>query len=147
MLLLGKKPAADDGLDAEQGEQVRRHAFGVQFFRLEPPARPGGEVELRIFERGDGLEHGVARLPFHEVGGRDVAALQPVLAVLLPDGDDARGIAEREVAQEHGVDHAEDGGIGADAEGQRQDRDGGEAGRLAEQAEPVAEVLRPGRHF
>jgi hypothetical protein len=44
-------------------------------------------------------------------------------------------------AEEHCVDDGEDRRIGADAERQDSDGDGGESGRLVEAAEGVAEVL------
>ncbi len=49
------------------------------------------------------------------------------------------GIWER--PQKHGVDDGEDGGVGADAEGEREHGDGGEAGGLAQHAEGEADVL------
>src|SRR6202034_412220 len=49
------------------------------------------------------------------------------------------GIAQR--AKEHGVDHREDGGVGAYAERERHDRNGGEAGILPESADGVANNL------
>ena len=42
----------------------------------------------------------------------------------------------------HAVDHAEDGGVAAYAEGEREDGDEGEAGRLPQRAQRVAHVLR-----
>jgi hypothetical protein len=44
--------------------------------------------------------------------------------------DEAFRVADREVAEEEGVDQREDGGVGADAEGEREDGDGGEDGAL-----------------
>ena len=48
---------------------------------------------------------------------------------------------ERQRPQQHGVDDAEDGGIGADAERERQHRDGGEAGRAAQTSDRVPHVV------
>ena len=42
------------------------------------------------------------------------------------------------------VDHAEDGGIGSDADAECQDSDGGEAGRFAQRAEGQADVVEEG---
>src|SRR5205823_14859875 len=44
-------------------------------------------------------------------------------------------------SQEHGVDEAEDRGVGADAEGEGEHGDGGEAGGLAKHAQSVTQVL------
>src|SRR5215469_8964180 len=45
-------------------------------------------------------------------------------------------------SQKHSVDDAEDGGVGADAQRERQNGDGGEARTLAEHAGGIAQVLR-----
>jgi hypothetical protein len=42
------------------------------------------------------------------------------------------------LAEENGVDHAEDGGSGSDTEGEAEDRGGGEAGIPAQHAEGVS---------
>ena len=47
--------------------------------------------------------------------------------------------------QQHGVDQAEDGGVGADAERERKRGDGGEAGLLASSRRRVTEVLKHGK--
>ena len=51
----------------------------------------------------------------------------------------------RQGLQQQGVDEAEDGGVGADAESEGEDGDSGEAGRLEKLAEGVAEVGEHGR--
>jgi hypothetical protein len=43
--------------------------------------------------------------------------------------------------QEQPIDHAKDGSVGADAEGERESGDGSEAGRLAQHAEAKAQIL------
>ena len=53
---------------------------------------------------------------------------------------EAIGVAIGEGIDEDGVDDGEDGGGGADAEGEREDGGGGEGGAFAEFAEGVAEV-------
>ena len=54
------------------------------------------------------------------------------------------GIAHRQLSQEQLVREAEDGGVGADAEGQSEHRDDGEAGRLAQHADSEAQILPAG---
>src|SRR2546430_8892062 len=44
--------------------------------------------------------------------------------------------------EQHGVDHAEDGGRGADAEGEGDDRNRGESRALAQHAEAETKILR-----
>jgi hypothetical protein len=50
------------------------------------------------------------------------------------------GIGNREAAQADRVDEVKDGGVGADAEGPRQDRDGGEDRASLEDAQSVPEI-------
>ena len=57
------------------------------------------------------------------------------------DADELFGMGIGKPDEENSVDEAEDGGVGADAESQREDSDGREAGILAEQARAVANVL------
>jgi len=52
--------------------------------------------------------------------------------------DELFGVADGKVAEEKGVDEGEDGGVGADAEREGEDGDGGERGRFGESAEGVA---------
>ena len=59
------------------------------------------------------------------------------------------GIADGQIAKEQRIDEAEDGGVGADGERQRGDRDRGEQWRADERARGVAniadEVFQPGQ--
>jgi len=55
--------------------------------------------------------------------------------------DQPIAIGHRQALQECGVDDGEDGGVGADAEGERQDGGGGEAWPLPQHARGVAEIL------
>src|ERR1043165_5941759 len=56
------------------------------------------------------------------------------------------GIGKRQRPQEHGVDDAEDGGVGADAERERDRRDDAQAGRLHQHAQAKLYVLNDGFH-
>ncbi len=51
-------------------------------------------------------------------------------------------VGDRDGAKHHRVDEREDGGIGADAERDRDDDDGGEDGRFANAAQGEAQILR-----
>src|SRR5579883_513191 len=52
------------------------------------------------------------------------------------------GIGQR--LEQNGIDDTENGGVGADTQGERQDRDSGKSRTLAERAKGVAEVLEKG---
>jgi len=64
------------------------------------------------------------------------------------EGDEAVGVAVVEGAEEDGVDDAEQGGVGTEAEGEGEDGEGGEEGRAGEAAGAVAgiaeELFDPG---
>ena len=60
--------------------------------------------------------------------------------------DDLIGLGKRQRPQQHGVDDREHRGIHADAKRQRQNRDGREAGILAQLAKCVAKILEESGH-
>jgi len=94
------------------------------------PARAG----TRLLKRG-----GLA-LPFKErPGGADVA-------VVLDPGPHHDELVRRRIRQrgeQGGIDDAEDGGVGGNAQRKRQHGNGGEAGVLAEQSKTEARVTNP----
>ena len=57
------------------------------------------------------------------------------------------GIREGKRAEQDAVNDAEGGDVGADAEGQRENRDQGEAGSLEQHAAGVAHILQERGHF
>ena len=59
---------------------------------------------------------------------------------LLVEHDQLVRARDRQLAQQDLIDEREDGGVGADAERERQDRDGREQGTAAESAERQAQV-------
>ena len=60
--------------------------------------------------------------------------------------DELSGVADRQRLQQHGVDDGEDGGVGADADGEGQDGGRREAAVLPQQAEGEAGVLEQAFH-
>ena len=60
---------------------------------------------------------------------------------LVPDADQLIGVGIGQRLQQYAVDHAEDDGIGADADRQRDERDGGEEGRARQSAENLLELI------
>ena len=137
-VLADLEAAAEHGAHAEQIEEVGGDDL---------PVRPG-ELVVADGERGRGRhrdgragENGVERSEIADVLERGVAAAP----VGEDDGeaglvDRARNRALDEVAQP-----AKDGGVGPDAQREREYHDGGEAGRLAELSESVAEIGEHGR--
>src|SRR5205823_6388037 len=79
---------------------------------------------------------------FHERGGERVES--------FPHGDaehQAIEIFHRQWTKQETVDRAENGGVRANADGERNDRDGGVTGRLQQNPRAVAEILPKRLHF
>ena len=120
--VVGSEVAAEDGLDAHDVEEVAGDLEGGDAFG----AGGGGEgghaarVERHVSE---GVRAGA---PVAEVGVRDGEAANGLVGVGGPEGDDAIAVAEWEGLEEDGVRDAEDGGVGADAEGDGQGDEGRE---------------------
>jgi hypothetical protein len=129
--------AADDGMDAEDfeefvGDHVAGEAFG-DFAAAE-------EVVVLVAvhgERGEGL---VVALPVEKVGVVDGSAFDAGDRVV--EGDELAGLWVGERIEENAVDNGEEGGVGANAESQSENGDGGEERRLAERAKSVTKVLQ-----
>jgi hypothetical protein len=64
-----------------------------------------------------------------------------VVAPRIAEAHELLGILHRQGGQQSSVDRAENGGVGADAECERQDDDAGPASGLPEQADGVAQIL------
>ena len=136
LVLVGQEAAAQRDRHAEQVEQ---------------PAADGGALNLARFAgadhgeqaRGVGfhlLEHPGVFPHAHEVGGRD-PVVPGAVRIQHPDLVQAAGIPERQRLQQHAVHHAEDRAVGADAERERNQRDGGKRRRSPQRPQRVADVL------
>jgi hypothetical protein len=60
--------------------------------------------------------------------------------VVVAEAIELLRITHGQLLQHHGVDEGEDGGVGADAEGEREDNDETEGGRFAKRAKGKADV-------
>jgi len=110
VFLRGKRPTEHDRR-AEQSKEVGADVSGLNLFRFAV-----GQVH-RAEAIGGGVLKDVARLPPHvELGGR--GANERSLRRGVIEKDQPRRIGIRERAEQHGVDHRKDRGVGADAEGQ-----------------------------
>ena len=133
----GKTPS-ECGLDVEHVEEVHvdnraRDALGA----IEP-----GEREPGLTEGGQPGEAVVADAPVEKVGRRRVTVALSCLPVRVRDQHEIVGAREGQRPQQHGVDDAEDRGVGADADRNRQDREQKKARRPPEGARGVAEILQ-----
>src|ERR1051326_6588144 len=95
-------------------------------------------------DAGDTGERAVTALELSQDRAGDGAARIARGAHAAPDYDEALGIRVGERMQQHAVKHAEDRGGDADAERERDERDGGEGLAPPEGAPGVADVLEKG---
>ncbi len=136
--LLGREPASRNRVHAEHREQIVRHLERLKPGRLAAIRRV---VHLAAHEEGDLLRALAALLVVEEVRERGRLARRARVAIRFPEDGEPIDVANRRAPQEHGVDHAEDGGVGADAERQRQKRHDRETGIGGQQPQRVAEIL------
>ncbi len=139
----GGKDTKQDGVETRPCKPTRepRRAARRRRHHLRVPAR-----------RRDGRHRCRPVTPLEELRVRDVARRggtprfrrRPALG----DADESIGLGIRQRLQQHGVDNAQDGGGGADAERERQHGSEGESRRASQPADRVghiaAQVLEPG---
>ena len=117
------------GLDAESFENVDRDARSEDTLRATVARDIGLDIEAISGERRERarvlLQSANPALWEKTVGG---------------DGDEPVLLWEGQRAQKDGVDEGEDGGVGSDAEGERENGGDGEAGGFAELPEAEADV-------
>ena len=139
--------SAERRLNAQGAEHVDRHPqtaqpFGLGAFRIQDAGREHGRAILHARVERDVLERPVARLPVHQVGGRRRRARPVAQRVRLPDLHEPVRLVQRQRLEQDAVDDGEDGGVGADAERQREGGDQGERFLCREHSPCVPEVLQ-----
>ena len=134
--------AAEQGTAAEHAEGIGGHERAGQTGRARGGRHQGDRRRHRV---GHGRQRGRTGAPVAEFGPRHagpatgrrvrVARRQP-----FDDPDEPIAVRIRQRTQQHGVDHAEDGGGGADAERERDHGGRGEPGIASETARRVRHV-------
>src|SRR6516165_8028188 len=116
-------------------DQLERDAFGLstrcQTDHKGKPAEHRGEDFVVILE-----------VPVHRIGNGVAAPVVPVVPATHSQQNQFLGILDREQSKKNLIEQGEDGRVGADAEGQGQDGDGGKAGAPPERAQRVLEVAK-----
>ena len=163
LIVLHREGAAENRLDAERREKRSRDEVCISHFRhaLETDAHlvaVGGH-------RQDAREDGVSGAnPFiSRVGERLAGPTSSRSTAHIPrkTAHDALGppfrcpgeqnklprILNRQHLQQHGVNQTEDRGVGANAEGERQNSHQREAGTLRQHPCPVTQILNQCRHY
>ena len=136
-LVRGGERTAKHRLHAEHVEEVRVDHRSRQPVRL----IGGRERDARRAKAGETGEAVMARAPVEKV--RRVGAVETLSrqAIGAADQDEIAGARKRQRTQQHRVDHAEDGGVRADADGDRQDGEQRERRRATERAGGIAQIL------
>ncbi len=118
---------------ADHREEPRGHGARLHLLRM----IRGREVRGPAAERVQVLKYGRLPLPLEErARGADV----PVVLDARPDHDELIRLGIRQRREQRRVDHAEDGGVGGDAQREGQHGDGGEAGVPAQHPHAVSRI-------
>src|SRR5215469_112969 len=85
----------------------------------------------------------------HQIGKRlgSLIHIAPGMSMIWPgraQDDELLRMRHRQVAQQDLIGQREDGGVGADAQGESENGDGGEARRFSEHAKSEAQILEQG---
>ncbi len=136
LVFVGAEGAAERGANAQNVEVVGRDAHATQQGWLAGAGQGRGPAALgrHVFENLVLLD------PVQIVEGGD--AVGAAVGPLLQHAHDALGIGVGERVEQDRVDEAEDGRIGADAEGEGEKGDKSEAGALEQSAGGVTQVLQ-----
>src|SRR5262249_45718108 len=144
----GGELAAENGIDAEERKEVWRDEANGDLLRL--------LVAFGVAEINGGAAAAGSRGKIGKLGGSLLVVAEirrgdsgeglAAGAVVIPDGNETLGILIGKRLHEDGVDHGEDGGVGADAESQGESGDQREAWAFAEQAKSVTNILQKQMH-
>ena len=114
VLRLGSfEDAAEDGLRAEQGEEVRGQILDVQRAGLAKPGDAGGVV---LAEQADVVEDVILGAPVHVFGDRRGIAEFGVAGRRLPQDHQILRLGVGQRLVEQSVEYAENGAVGRDAQ-------------------------------
>jgi hypothetical protein len=102
--------------------------------------RPARQVELVTAESCQRNEGMVLALEMNDIGGANGNGIRRKLGNTFLNQNEAVGRTIGQRAQNDRVDHAENGGGRADAEGEREDADGAETGIFVQLSDPAAEI-------
>jgi len=141
-LLLRREGPAERRLDSQQWEEPGRHPRARDVLRL----LDARQLEFPVLVRGQPLERPSGPPESLEIRSRERHLRHRQLRDPFEHHDEPSRVPIGKRSEEHAVDDAEDGGVRADPERQRQDHDEGETGRLGERPDGVAEVLGEGGH-
>ena len=122
----GGEGAAVERAKTEDREKIFGDLAALEALRLAVT----GEFFGGILKDGDGREGSGGGAYVGEIEEREAEVGEIEERAASGEIDEGGGTREWERAQEDGVDYGEDGGVGADAEGEGEDGDDGEGGRF-----------------
>jgi hypothetical protein len=126
--------AAHRGTDAQRAKVTGADADAIEALGLGPTADGG----LPTVGNREGVERTIPLGNF-AIGVKRHVGARPVGNI--PDHHDPIRLRVRQRRKQNGIHRAENRGIGADAEREREDGDGSEAGRFAQVAKGVTNIL------
>jgi hypothetical protein len=138
-VVLGSKQPADGRRQAEHREVIADDVLAVDRVGVDAvrtKMEPGRRDADQIGERVGLIAKSLVVFPRIAVGRR-----LSRIRILAEELDELTRIPHRQRAEHQGVDQAEDRGVGADTEGEGEDRHRGEAGRAAHHAYGVPKIL------
>ena len=136
--LLRRERSPRERTHAEHGQELVGHDQSLKSDRLAGVWRV---VHLVAGKRGDLFHALAALLVVEKVGQRRRLARRAGVAIGLPHHGERVDVLHRRRPQQHGIDDAEDRGIGADTERHGQQGDDGEGGIADEQPEGIPKIL------
>jgi hypothetical protein len=135
LVVLGSDHTADSRIHSEYRVVVSSDVLAVDVFGFLADANLGRAIV------GYGKDAGGSMALIAKLLVPGIRKVGAVVLIIAAELDQLAGIADRQHLEHDGVDDGEYGGVGADAESERQDRRGGESRAAAQQAETVAEIL------
>jgi len=139
-VVLGRENAAHGGDNAESGEVSTGNEFYRNALGLLAEGKTGGVGEAAEHIGEDFVVR--AEITEHGMGDSVAAPVAAIVAALHGEKYELLGILDGEEAQQDLIEKGKDRGVCADAEGQREDGYGCEAGSAGEHAEGVLEVAK-----
>jgi hypothetical protein len=127
---------------AKEGRRAQHRKQRTADARAEHPLGKleTGDVEGPAGRHAEAFERGQLTLPVFVIRKRAAGDRSWRARAVVEEDDHARRITVRRRLQDDRAHHAEDGGVRADAQGERDDGRGREAGRAEEKADGVAHV-------
>jgi len=137
LVLFGTEASPGGDRESEHVEQPAADEGGVDLARFAGPEHR----HVTLIDRLDLLEDPRVGAHAHEVGCGERRVARAVGIQHLHHVQPF-GVAERQRFQQHAVDDAENGAVGADADAERHDDDERQARRSTERAEGVAKIVK-----